>query len=206
MKLIVGLGNPDRRYRHTRHNVGWEVIDHAARRFSAAVDQEDGWALVGGAKIGRHRILLAKPQTYVNRSGMAVADLRRRHRVKLEDLLVIVDDLDLPPGRLRLRAGGSHGGHNGLRSIIEALGSDAFPRLRLGIGRPSAGVDPAAFVLTPFSEDERALIEPALDRAVDAVDTVVRDGLAAAMNRFNTRTPASTRTDRDARHVSPPSP
>jgi PTH1 family peptidyl-tRNA hydrolase len=204
VKLIVGLGNPDRRYRQTRHNVGWEVIDHAARRFGVAVDQKGAWALVGGAKLGRHRILLAKPQTYVNRSGMAVADLRRRHRVKLADLLVIVDDLDLPPGRLRLRAGGSHGGHNGLRSIIDALGSDAFPRLRVGIGRPPEGVDPAEFVLTPFSESERALIEPALDRAVDAVETVVRDGLPAAMNRFNTKTPAGAHTDRDARRVSPP--
>lgn len=187
MKLIIGLGNPDRRYQHTRHNVGWEVIDRLARRLATAVDQEEGWALVGGARIGRHRILLAKPQTYVNLSGTAVADLRRRHRVKLEDLLIVVDDLDLPPGRLRLRAGGSHGGHNGLRSIIEALGSDAFPRLRVGIGRPPDGMDPAGFVLTRFSEQERAMIEPALDRAADAVEAVVREGLAVAMNRFNAR-------------------
>ncbi len=187
MKLIIGLGNPDRRYQHTRHNVGWEVIDRLARRLGTAVDQEEGWALVGGARIGRHRVLLAKPQTYVNLSGTAVVDLRRRHRVKLEDLLIVVDDLDLSPGRLRLRAGGSHGGHNGLRSIIEALGSDAFPRLRVGIGRPPEGVDPARFVLTRFSEQERALIEPALDRAADAVEAIVREGLTAAMNRFNAR-------------------
>jgi len=185
MKLIIGLGNPDRRYQHTRHNVGWEVIDRLARRLAVAVDQEEGWALVAGARIGRHRILLAKPQTYVNLSGPAVADLRRRHRAKLEDLLVVVDDLDLPLGRLRLRAGGSHGGHNGLRSIIEALGQDAFPRLRVGIGRPPEGVDPAEFVLTRFSAEERVLIELALDRAADAVEAAVREGLAAAMNRFN---------------------
>lgn len=167
--------------------MGWEVIDRLARRLGTAVDQEEGWTLVGGARIGRNRILLAKPQTYVNLSGTAVADLRRRHRVKLEDLLIVVDDLDLPPGRLRLRAGGSHGGHNGLRSIIEAVGSDAFPRLRVGIGRPPDGVDPAGFVLTPFSAQERAMIEPALDRAADAVEAVVREGLAAAMNRFNAK-------------------
>jgi PTH1 family peptidyl-tRNA hydrolase len=204
MKLIVGLGNPDRRYRRTRHNVGWEVIDRTARRWGVTVDQEDGWARAGSAKIGRHRILLVKPQTYVNRSGMAVADLQRRHRVKVEDLLVIVDDLDLPSGRLRLRIGGSHGGHNGLRSIIEALGSDAFPRLRVGIGRPPEGVDPAEFVLTPFSDEEVGVMEGALDRAVDAVEAVVREGLQPAMTRFNTRMTANNPPDGAARRVSPP--
>jgi PTH1 family peptidyl-tRNA hydrolase len=204
MKLIVGLGNPDRRYRRTRHNVGWEVIDRTARRWGVTVGQEDGWARVGSAKIGRHRILLVKPQTYVNRSGTAVADLQRRHRVKVEDLLVIVDDLDLPPGRLRLRTGGSHGGHNGLRSIIEALGSDAFPRLRVGIGRPPEGVDPAEFVLTPFNDEEVGVMEGALDRAVDAVEVVVREGLQPAMTRFNTRVTANNRPDGDVRRVSPP--
>ncbi len=203
MKLIVGLGNPDRRYRRTRHNVGWDVIDRMARRWGVTVDDEDGWARVGTAKVGRHRILLAKPQTYVNRSGIAVADLLRRHRVKIEDLLVIADDLDLPLGRLRLRAGGSHGGHNGLRSVIEALGRDDFPRLRAGIGRPPSGVDPAEFVLTPFREDEDDAMHTALTRAADAVETVLREGLQAAMNRFNTRGPANEGTDKDARRVSP---
>ncbi len=187
MKLIVGLGNPDRRYQHTRHNVGWEVIDRLARRLGVAVDQEDGWAIVGSGKIGRHRVLLAKPQTYVNLSGTAVSHLLRRHRGKLQDLVVIVDDLDLPLGRLRLRPGGSHGGHNGLRSIIDAVGSDAFPRLRVGIGRPPEGVDPADHVLTRFTPAERVGIDAALERAVDAVETVIRQGLQAAMNRFNTR-------------------
>lgn len=187
MKLIVGLGNPDRRYQHTRHNVGWEVIDRLARRLGVAVDQEDGWAIAGTGKIGRHRVLLAKPQTYVNLSGTAVSHLLRRHRVKLQDLVVIVDDLDLPLGRLRLRPGGSHGGHNGLRSIIDAVGSDAFPRLRVGIGRPPEGVDPADHVLTRFAPAEQVVMDAALERTVDAVETVVREGLPAAMNRFNPR-------------------
>src|SRR2546426_9780704 len=138
MKLIIGLGNPDRRYRHTRHNVGWEVIDRVGRRLGIAVDQDDGWAAVGGT-VGRRRVLLAKPQTYVNLSGTAVADLRRRYRVKIEDLVVVVDDLDLPLGRLRLRPGGSHGGHNGLRSILDALGGGGFPPLRVGNGRAPGG-------------------------------------------------------------------
>ncbi len=187
MKLIIGLGNPDRRYRHTRHNVGWEIIDRLGRRLGIAVDQEDGWARVGGGTIGRRRILLAKPQTYVNLSGTAVADLRRRHRVKLPDMVVVVDDLDLPLGRLRLRPGGSHGGHNGLRSIIEAVGSDTFPRLRVGIGRPPEGMEPAQFVLTRFTAEEHAIIELALERAADAIETAVREGLQVAMNRFNAK-------------------
>ena len=193
MKLIIGLGNPDRRYRHTRHNVGWEVIDRLGRRLGIAVDQEDGWAIVGSGTVGRRRVLLAKPQTYVNLSGTAVADLRRRHRVKIEDLVVVVDDLDLPLGRLRLRPGGSHGGHNGLRSIIDALGSDAFPRLRVGIGRPPEGMDPAQFVLTPFTAEERATMDPALERAAEAIETVIREGLQAAMNRFNAKPAAVSR-------------
>jgi PTH1 family peptidyl-tRNA hydrolase len=193
MKLIIGLGNPDRRYRQTRHNVGWEVVDRLGRRLGVAVDQEDGWAIVGSGTVGRRRVLLAKPQTYVNLSGTAVADLRRRHRVKLEDLVVVVDDLDLPLGRLRLRPGGSHGGHNGLRSIIDALGSDAFPRLRVGIGRPPEGMDPAQFVLTPFTTEERAAMDPALERAAEAIETVVREGLQAAMNRFNAKPAAVSR-------------
>ena len=194
MRLIIGLGNPDRRYRQTRHNIGWEVIDRVARRLGVAVDQEEGWAIAGGGTIGRQRVLLAKSQTYVNLSGTAVADLRRRHRLKLSDLLVIVDDLDLPLGRLRLRPGGSHGGHNGVRSIIDALGSDAFPRLRVGIGRPPEGMDPADFVLTPFTKEERATVDEALDRAAEAVETVVREGLPAAMNRFNPKPAVPSRS------------
>lgn len=186
MRLIIGLGNPDRRYRRTRHNVGWDVIDRLGERLGIAIDIEDGWATVGSGTIRRHRVLLAKPQTYMNRSGIAVAGLRRRHRVKLPDMLVVVDDLDLALGQLRLRPAGSDGGHNGLRSIIEALGSEAFPRLRFGIGRPPSGIDPAEFVLTRFTGDEQETVHRALERAVDAVETVVRDGLDVAMNRFNT--------------------
>src|SRR2546426_10872953 len=139
MKLIIGLGNPDRRYRHTRHNVGWEVIDRVGRRLGIAVDQDDGWATVGAGTVGRRRVLLAKPQTYVNLSGTAVADLRRRHRVKLEDLVVVVDDLDLPLGRLRLRPGGSHGGLPGSRCSEEGRGGEGFCPLRGGNRRAAGG-------------------------------------------------------------------
>ncbi len=185
MKLIVGLGNPGRRYRLTRHNVGWEVLERLAARHSIAIDDDTGWAEVGRGTIGPHRVVLARPVTYVNASGMAVQDLKRRHRVKVEDIFVIVDDLDLPLGRVRLRGSGSAGGHNGLRSVIEAMGSDEFPRMRVGIGRPPAGVDAADHVLTRFADDERQVLDAALDRAAEALEVAVTDGLDVAMNRFN---------------------
>ena len=185
MKLIVGLGNPGRRYRQTRHNVGWEVISRLARRARIAVDDEDGFSEVGRGSIGGTRVILARPQTYVNVSGEAVRDLRRRHRLRPQDILVVIDDLDLPLGRLRLRASGSAGGHNGLKSIIEALGTTEFPRLRVGIGRPPEGVDPADHVLTRFTSDERAVVDAALDRSAEAIETAITEGIETAMNRFN---------------------
>ncbi len=187
--MIVGLGNPDRRYRGTRHNVGWELIDRLARRWGIAVDDDEGWAKVGRGRVARTHVLLVKPQTYVNLSGVAVADLRRWHRVKVEDVVVIVDDLDLPLGRVRLRPKGGSGGHNGLRSVIDALGSEAFPRVRVGIGRPPEGRDPADFVLTRFSPNEHEVVEQALERAADALEVAVTDGLEAAMTKINTKAP-----------------
>src|SRR3989304_1100710 len=157
MKLIVGLGNPGRRYQGTRHNIGARVIDTLARRHHVAL-REEGWADVGALTLDGARVLLARPQTYVNVRGTAVADLRRRHRLPLENLLVAFDDLDLPVGQIRLRAKGGHGGHNGMRSIIETLGSEEFARLRVGIGRPPEGVDPADYVLSRFSKEEQARV------------------------------------------------
>ncbi len=187
MKLIVGLGNPGRRYRGTRHNVGADVVSRLARGAGIILDEEDGYSIVGRGRIGGVRVLLAHPQTYVNVSGPAVRELRRRHRLRPEDILVVVDDLDLPPGRVRLRAGGSAGGHNGLKSIIDALGTDAFPRLRVGIGRPPAGVDPAEHVLTRFLPEEQAIVDQAVERAAEAAAAAVTDGIERAMNRFNAR-------------------
>jgi len=186
MKLIVGLGNPGRRYRGTRHNVGWDVIARLAERVGIRVNEDEGFAEVGRGTIGTRRVLLARPYTYVNVSGEAVRDLRRRHRLRPEDILIIVDDIDLPLGRLRLRAGGSAGGHNGLKSVIEALGTTEFPRLRVGIGRPPHGVEAADFVLTRFTEEER-MVHETLERAAEAVELAVTEGLPAAMNRVNAR-------------------
>jgi PTH1 family peptidyl-tRNA hydrolase len=187
MKLIVGLGNPGRRYRGTRHSVGAEVVGRLAERVGIDINEEDGFAKVGRGVIGGTRVLLAIPQTYVNVSGAAVRDLRRRHRMAPKDILVVVDDLDLPVGRLRLRARGSAGGHNGLKSIIEAVGTNEFPRLRVGVGRPPDGVDPAEFVLTRFSPGERDELEEVLDRAAEVLEVAIREGVPAAMNRFNAR-------------------
>jgi len=135
------------------------------------------------------RLLLAKPQTYVNLSGVAVRDLSRRHHVNIADIVVIVDDLDLTLGRLRIRPQGGHGGHKGLQSVIEALGSEAFPRVRVGIGRPPQGQDPAEYVLTKFTPQERPIVDAMLDRATEAISVAVGEGLDAAMRQFNPKAP-----------------
>ena len=192
MRLIVGLGNPGRRYRGTRHNIGWDVLDRLSHAHAISISKEEGWAQTGRGTIGGQWVLLARPETYVNVSGTAVADLRRRHRVAPEDLLVIVDDLDLPPGVLRLRAKGSHGGHNGLRSIIEELGTNTFPRLRIGVGRPPAGVEPSDYVLERPSADERRTLDDAVDRAAEGVTLWVTNGLDAATRYCNPRPAAQT--------------
>jgi len=195
MRLIVGLGNPGRRYRGTRHNIGHDVLDLVARTHRVAIDTADGWAEVGRGTIGGHRVILARPETYVNVSGEAVADLRRRHRVAPAEVLVIFDDLDLPLGTARLRPQGSHGGHNGLRSVIDALGTTEFPRVRVGIGRPPAGVDPAEYVLERPSPEERALLDEAIRRAAGGVTLWVTEGIEAAMRHCNPKRSAPRAPD-----------
>lgn len=190
MIAIVGLGNPGRRYRGTRHNLGRDVVERVAAKLDVRLE-DDGWARTARAQFGRAAVLLAVPETYMNVSGQAVADLARRRRLRPEQLLVIHDDLDLRLGRLRLRPGNGAGGHNGVRSIIEHLGTKAFPRLRVGIGRPPVGVEPEAFVLERFTPVERAVIDDAIERGANAALAVASDGLDAAMNRVNVREPAA---------------
>jgi peptidyl-tRNA hydrolase, PTH1 family len=187
MRVIVGLGNPGRRYRATRHNLGRDVVERLAARLGVRWE-EDGWARIARTRVGASAIVLAIPETYMNVSGQAVRDLLRRRHRRATDLLVVHDDLDLPLGHLRLKPGNGAGGHNGIRSLIEVLGTGQFPRLRLGIGRPPAGVDPADFVLERFTSDERPAIDAAIDRAAEAALAVATDGLPAAMNRYNVRT------------------
>ena len=185
MKLIVGLGNPGRRYEGTRHNVGFEAVDLLAGRhgieWAAAprgIDALAGrWASAGTT--------VAKPLTFMNLSGQAVIGLLQFYKIELPDLLVIVDEVQLELGRLRARPSGSAGGHNGLKSIVSALGTEAFPRLRIGIGRGDARRDLADHVLAKFEPQEQASIEEAVRRAADAAETFVADGILAVMNAFN---------------------
>jgi PTH1 family peptidyl-tRNA hydrolase len=184
LKLIVGLGNPGRRYAETRHNVGWMALDRLADRAGLAGRgrERDAASTIRGDVAGI-TLVLAKPLTYMNDSGIAVRKLLARHQLPLEDMLVVVDDFALPFGRLRLRPTGSAGGHNGLASIIAELGSLAFARLRIGIGEP--GPDAVDHVLSRFSAAERARLPTVLDAAADAIVDWARDGAPAAANRWN---------------------
>jgi PTH1 family peptidyl-tRNA hydrolase len=184
-KLIVGLGNPGPRYRDTRHNVGFAVVSTLAERHRLS-GRTVGSAIIGEGEIGGARVVLAQPTTFMNDSGRAVAQLKRKYpNVDLADFLVVVDDMDLPTGTLRLRGKGSAGGHNGLRSIIGALGTDAFPRLRIGVGRPPPSIDPIDHVLTRFRPDEREAIDAAIMTAADAVEYWIETDIEETMNRFN---------------------
>jgi PTH1 family peptidyl-tRNA hydrolase len=184
-KLIIGLGNPGPRYRHTRHNVGFAVVSVLAERHRIA-GRSQGPAIVGSGEFGGERVILGQPTTFMNDSGRAVAQLRRKHpSIPVEDLLIVVDEMDLPIGTIRLRAKGSAGGHNGLKSVIAALGTDAFPRMRIGVGRPPLGFDPIDHVLTRFRPEEREVIDGVIETAADAVEYWIENGIEETMNRFN---------------------
>jgi len=186
LRLIVGLGNPGPAYAETRHNVGfWVVVAVAAEagiRF-----RRHGEVLRAEGHLGCDAVTLAKPQSYMNRSGPVVAGLVGELGLDLSEVIVVHDDLDLAPGRIRVKARGGHGGHNGVLSIIDALESDRFARVKIGIGRPPDGVDPADYVLAPMSAHERAVLDEAVQQAVGAVECWVGEGLMAAMNRFNVK-------------------
>jgi PTH1 family peptidyl-tRNA hydrolase len=185
--LIAGLGNPGREYAQTRHNIGFQIVSRLAEKHSLYFSRTQNEALVVVGRIGNARVVLAKPQTWMNESGRAVGPLVRFYQVELARLLIVYDDLDRPSGSLRLRSEGRHGGHNGMRSVIARLGTQEFARLRVGIGRPPGRMDPAAYVLQPFSRDEEILMDAARDRAVEAIECFLAEGIVAAMNKFNTR-------------------
>src|SRR3954453_521622 len=182
--LVAGLGNPGREYERTRHNVGWMVVDELARRTDASFRSKFNGRLAD-ARLDQRRLALLKPETYMNESGRSIGAALRFFKVAPTELLVVHDDVDLEPGRLQAREGGGLAGHNGLRSIAQALGSQDFLRLRIGVGRPERG-DPrpvADYVLSPFEDDAEA--EAVVRRATEAVEMIVRDGLDAAPARFN---------------------
>lgn len=191
MRLIVGLGNPGRRYARTRHNVGFRVIDRLCeRRGVGEPDKRQLEALITLAGSGDDKIALIKPQTYMNLSGRSVRSLAGYYKVEPDEVLVVCDDLALPLGKLRLRRSGSSGGQKGIQSIIEAFGANAFPRLRIGIGAAPEVMDAADYVLSRFTEAEEDAVRAAVERACDCVDTWLQEGVEAAMNRFNVSTEA----------------
>jgi PTH1 family peptidyl-tRNA hydrolase len=184
MKIIVGLGNPGRKYERTRHNAGAMAADELARSHGVEIAQDKYDALIARVMIASEGAVLVKPQTYMNDSGRAVAAVLRNTYADLSDLLVIHDELDLPLGVVRVKIGGGHGGHNGLRSIIEQLGSD-FVRVRIGIGRPSPNTDSADYVLSSFLSEERETAAQAVLKAVNAVKAIIEEGPTRAMNSIN---------------------
>lgn len=185
MRVVVGLGNPGERYRRTRHNVGFMVIDALAERAGVKRGREEAEAWVAEAEVGGETVLLAKPMTFMNRSGVAVERLLPLCGAIATDLVVVLDDVALELGVLRIRERGSHGGHNGLRSIEDVLGSDEFPRLRAGIRRGDPPADLAEYVLSPFPEEDVLIVQEMVGRAAEAVSCLVHEGVAAAMNRYN---------------------
>lgn len=184
MRVVVGLGNPGRQYAGTRHNVGYAVVEYLAAAPGVGPFRSQFQGLVAEAAEGGEKVLLVKPETFMNLSGRAVRQVVDFYKVPVEHLLVVCDDFNLPLGKLRVRAKGSHGGQNGLRNIQEQLGTDAYPRLRIGVGSPAPG-EAVDHVLSRFKPGERAAVEDAVAKAAAAVLVWVRHGIAACMNRAN---------------------
>ncbi len=191
MKLIIGLGNPGKLYAHNRHNVGFRCLNCFARLHSIPLDRRQCRAKVGLGEVGGKDLLLARPGTFMNLSGSSVACLVHKRSIPLSNLLVIYDDLDLPLGKIRLRQSGGSGGHRGINSIISALASEDFPRIRVGIGRPQTAEQPVSedaivsYVLSDFSPWEEATIRPVIVKVAEAIDSFLMEGIEAAMSKFN---------------------
>ncbi len=183
--LIAGFGNPGREYRNTRHNVGFRLIDSVVSEFNTKLTKVQFKAMTGTIELDDARIILAKPQTFMNLSGQAVAALMRFYKIPLDKVLVAHDDIDLPLGTIRIRPGGGSGGQKGLASTIEKLGTQDFPRMRIGIGRPSGSQEAAGYVLQEFSNSDEKVLQNVLPQAVEAIKVFVADGLEAAMTRYN---------------------
>jgi len=192
MKLIIGLGNPGRGYANNRHNVGFVCVNHFAKTQGIRFDRKQGKARIGSGEVAGSKIVLAKPQTYVNLSGQSVSRLVKRFNINLNELIVIHDDLDLPLGKIRISHGSSSGGHKGVDSIISCLGNQDFTRLRVGIGRPAtegpaeaSEIDIVAYVLSDFTPDEKQVIVRVTPRVGEAILCLLSQGLAVAMNKYN---------------------
>lgn len=184
MHIIVGLGNPGKKYDATRHNIGFEAIDMLAKRNNIEVKKLKHKALCGEGTIGGNKVLLVKPQTFMNLSGQSLLDIVQFYKVDPKNIVVLYDDIDIPVGTLRIREKGSSGTHNGMKSIIYLLQTDQFPRIRIGVGKPQFG-DLADYVLGRFPKEEISTMLETLERASQAVETLVKDGIAVSMNRYN---------------------
>ena len=182
---VVGLGNPGPEYADTRHNAGFLCIDALARRHDIGLARQHRSAIVGEGEIEGRAVALVKPRTYVNRSGIAIQYLQARYSLSVDRLLVVYDDINLPPGKLRLRGRGSAGGHNGIKSVIETTGSQDFPRLRIGVGRPPDGIGQVEHVIGAMDPDDRDALDDAVARAADAVACLLAEGIDETMSRFN---------------------
>lgn len=186
MKLVIGLGNPGRQYEYTRHNVGFWAAERLARKLGTGFQQKKQFkAEISEGRLGSEQIIIIRPQTYMNLSGLAVASITGFYKLDTADMIVVHDDLDLPVGRIRLRKGGSAGGHNGIKSIIERIGSDEFIRVKIGIGRPPMNIPVVDYVLQRSQPEDEKVLSEQCDKAVDAICTIIIDGLNAGMNKFN---------------------
>lgn len=188
MYAIIGLGNPGRKYVNTRHNIGFEVVDLLAQRNNILVNKIKFKSVYGEGRIGDEKVLIVKPQTFMNNSGIAVLDLYNYYKLPIENILVVLDDVDIQFGTIRIKSKGSGGTHNGLKSIIYQLQRDDFPRVKVGIGKPeNEKMDLADFVLGKFSEDDRQVIQPTIEKTCEAIETIIIDDISTAMNIFNSR-------------------
>ncbi len=185
MYVIVGLGNPGRKYRDSRHNVGFSVIDILSERYNIKINKIKFKSLYGETNIDGEKVLLVKPQTFMNKSGETVQEISNFYKVPLENIVVIQDDIDINFASLRVRTKGSAGSHNGMKSIIYLLKDDKFPRIKIGVGRPEPGRDLADFVLGRFTKDEEMDIDEVLERAADAVECLIKEGTSSSMNKYN---------------------
>ena len=192
MKLIVGLGNPGIEYQFTPHNIGFLAVDRIAEQCGVMVDNRHCKALTGRTRIGNDEVLLAKPETYMNLSGMSVLELVRKHEVAQQDVLIIYDELDLALGTIRVRQRGSSAGHNGMQSIIDALQTEEIARIRIGVAPDDPRKGGAKYILAPFRKSQLVAVDEALDLTAQAVQVMVNEGIAPAMNRFNRKNKESS--------------
>ncbi|AFS79379.1 peptidyl-tRNA hydrolase Pth [Gottschalkia acidurici 9a] len=185
MYVVVGLGNPGSKYDGTRHNVGFDVIDILANRHNVKINKIKFKSVYGEVNLGNEKVMFVKPQTFMNRSGESVLEISNFFKVPVENIIVIVDDIDIGLGALRIRSKGSAGSHNGMKSIIYLLQKDNFPRVKIGVGKPEVGRDLADFVLGRFNKEEQIIMDEALNKAADSIECLIKEGIDSSMNKYN---------------------